>query len=55
MFNKIDELRDEAYEAMEVEEGKVDKTEALDIIATHIMLCAEELKKAGYSIEDFEY
>lgn len=42
MFNIIDELRDEAKEA---EECKVDKTEALDIIATHIMLCAEELKK----------
>ena len=50
MFNKIDELRKES-----IEECKVDKTEALDIIATHIMLCAEELKKAGYSIEDFEY
>lgn len=52
MFNRIDELRDEAIEA---EEGKVDKAEAFDIIATHIMLCAEELKRAGYSIEDFEY
>lgn len=52
MFNKIDELMDEAIEA---EEGKVDKAEALDIIVTHIMLCAEELKRAGYSIEDFEY
>lgn len=50
MFNKIDELRDEAIEA---EKGKVDKAEALDIIATHIMLCAEELKRAGYSIKDF--
>lgn len=39
---------------LEEEEGK-DITEVFNIIAIHIMLCAEELKMAGYDIEDFKY
>lgn len=55
MYNRIDGLEEEKDKAVNNERCEVDKAEALDIIATHIMLCAEELKRAGYSIEDFEY
>lgn len=101
MFNKIDELRDEAIEANkyscddftckfagtaccvkescntcdlngcrgcvhfeecieeektgETEEHNIQITDVLNIIATHIILCAEELKRVGFSIEDFKY
>lgn len=54
MFNVVDELRDKTIEAVE-ENGEINKQEAFDIIATHILLCAEELKRAGFKVEDFEY
>lgn len=60
---RVDELKSEACEIMEeekteekeTEEFNPSITEALNIIATHIMLCADELKRAGFNIEDFEY
>lgn len=55
MYNRIDELEEEADNAVNNEGYEVDKTEALDIIATHILLCAEALRNAGYSLKDFEY
>lgn len=60
MFNKVYELyelmeKEEKDKAVDNERCEVDKTEALDIIATHILLCAEALRNAGYSLKDFEY
>lgn len=54
MFNIIDELEDEAFEAMETEEEEETNTnisEVVTIIARHILECAEELKDIGFNIE----
>lgn len=42
-------------EQEETEERNIQITDVLNTIATHIILCAEELKREGFSIEDFKY
>lgn len=54
MFNVNDELENEAIEVVK-EKEVINGQESIDIIAKHVLLCAEKLKKAGFKIEDFKY
>lgn len=46
MFNVVDKLRDKTIETVE-EKGEINKQEAFDIIATHILLCTKEWKSSA--------
>lgn len=60
MYNRIDELREEAIEAEMFEEEEPEEINdymsiATMVIAKHILECAKELEDIGFNLEDMDY
>ena len=60
MYNRIDEIREEAIEVEMFEEEEPEEINdymsiATMVIARHILECAKELEDIGFNLEDMDY